>query len=220
MINQLHKLMHQPRRGWDPVGAAYARDYAATQTVDPLVAAQFRAAIGAFSGKRVLDLGAGAGQYAAEFASAGADVTCLDISRAYLDIARTSCDARGVRCRYVLGYLEDAFTLTGGGFDAIFCNICWYYGVSDGRLARSVARSLAPGGTLFVRTHTNTRAGAEGRARLWRRVYDRFGYKVGHLLPPPGRVAAACRSAGLEVIEARDEADGIELTIARRRALA
>lgn len=218
MINQFHKLLHDPRRGWDPVGDAYARQYAMTQVVDLRVADQFRAAVGALAGKRILDLGSGAGQYAADFAAAGAAVTCLDISRAYLDIARVRCEAQGVRCTFVLGYLDDAYALTGGGFDGIFCNICWYYGVSDGQLARAAAQSLLPGGILFVRTHTSTRTGATGRMRLWRHLYDAVGFKVGHLLPPPGQVARACCAAGLDIGATRTESDGIECTVARRRS--
>lgn len=216
MINELHKLFHDPNRGWDPVGPDYAARYAAAQSVDRRVAVEFSAAVGGLSGKRILDLGSGAGQYGADFALAGAEKTCLDISRAYLAQARQRGEAMGASLEYVLGYLEDCDRLTSGGYDGIFCNICWYYGVSDRALAGSIARSLAVGGILYVRTSTGLYGQPASPLPLKRVLYDRFNWKIGHPYPPSGMVARACARAGLSIVETRNDPDGIELTIARR----
>ena len=102
MINQLHKLLHDPARGWDPISSAYAQEYGAAQTAAEDVVAQFAAATGGLHGKRVLDLGSGVGQYGLAFASQGATVTCLDVSATYLRMARDRFSAAGAHGRCVL----------------------------------------------------------------------------------------------------------------------
>ena len=218
MINLLHKWLHSPSAGWDPVSAEHAAAYAAAHPeADAALVAAFSQAVGGLVGKRVLDLGSGVGQYGLAFASAGAHVTCLDVSRRYLEMARSRFAAAGLPATFVLSYLDDICRNTSGQFDAIFNNICWYYCVSDFSFARAVVRALSPDGVAFIRTNTSAfGAGKSGRAVL-EVLYRRFGLKVGHPYPPPGRLLRAFRSVpGCTATETGSTRE-LEIVVVRRK---
>jgi 2-polyprenyl-3-methyl-5-hydroxy-6-metoxy-1,4-benzoquinol methylase len=195
MINWLHSIFHDPARGWDPIPAAYATDYTAKfARVDGALLARFVELSGGLAGKQIADVGAGPGQYALEFARLGARVTCFDVSRRYLEIAQSRFQHAGLEAEFVIGYMDHIARLGSGRFDAIFNNICWYYCMNDLAFARALLASVRPSGVILVCVHTEASAGASGALRKASYWLNRQLYiKVGHVLPPRGRVASAFR---------------------------
>lgn len=197
MINRLHRLLHDPARGWDPIPASYAERYSISAAADWTFIDWVEKWAGGFAGKRVADIGSGPGQYALEFARRGAHVTCVDVSRRYLEIARRTFLEAGREAEFILAYMDDVGELAPKQFDLIFSNVCWYYCLGDCSFAASLLRALKKGGGVAIRVQN---AASDVNTRSLRRalycVYKRFHWKVGHLFPPRGRVAYAFERQG------------------------
>lgn len=90
MINHLHGRFHQPRKGWDPVPAEHARQYADGECRDfnGAIFDKLEECVNGLNGNRVLDLGGGPDQHSVAFAGRGASVTRHDISRSNMRIAQ------------------------------------------------------------------------------------------------------------------------------------
>lgn len=197
MINWLHSLLHDPRHGWDPISADYASAYGQNAHCDQKVIELFEQAIGGYRDKRIVDLGSGPGHYAAEFARHGAHVTCLDVSATYLAMTEQRMQAAGLKANIVLGYMDHVTRLTSGGFDGAFSHVSWYYCMNDLSFAKRILAALKPGGVALIRT--SIEPADQRRSRVRDLVYwlnRRLCLKVGHPLPPRGRVAFAFHRLG------------------------
>ena len=136
MINFLFEKLKRPENGWDPVPEAHAESYAHNEweNFDPKLIDWIEAQMGPLSGKRVLDLGGGPGQYAVAFAKRGAEVVWLDVSRRYRDFAAARAEEHGVSIKTYLGYMDEAERFVEpDSFDLVFNRICWCYSRSDKR---------------------------------------------------------------------------------------
>src|SRR5690606_32541738 len=112
------------------LGSDYERVYrldpeATRREVDSILAMSGRA-----PGASVLDLCCGVGRHAVEFARRGFDVTGLDISPTFLDVARQKATDAGVRVAWVKGDMreipfQDRFDLVVNLFGA------WGYFATD-----------------------------------------------------------------------------------------
>ncbi|MFO1496836.1 MAG: class I SAM-dependent methyltransferase [Verrucomicrobiota bacterium] len=192
MINYLHKLLHHPERGWDPIPTEYAGRYseAVYQQFTPQLLEYCAAHLGSYEGKRVLDLGGGPGQYSIALAARGADVTWFDISANYRRICEARAAKAGVKVHFEMGYLEDAKRLLGAPFDFVLNRVCWQYSLGDASFAKLVYGLVKPGGYGYVETPTIEFRPVKGLRNLQRQLNARWRIKVGHPAPPPGRVAA------------------------------
>lgn len=220
MINWLHARLHNPLRGWDPVPAAYAAAYADGVTAEASVVDAFESELGGFENKRVVDLGSGPGQYAAEFARRGAHVSCVDVSAAYLAIARRNISLVTGRANFVAGYMDDVAERAGCGFDGAFSNASWYYCMNDFSFAKRIAAALAPGGIVMVRANNERYEQDPGVVRLlvyW--LNRRLAWKMGHPHPPQGRIALAFQRLNGWSVEADYRDPLIDLVIARKPRL-
>lgn len=217
MINWLHSLVHDPRRGWDPIPFAYARDYANCQVADPEVVKQFAAQLDGFVGKEIVDLGSGPGHYALEFLRRGAHVTCIDVSQVYLELARNRIEEAGFQAQYVAGYMDWIDRLLGREVDAIFTNVSWRYCFNDFSFARRLLAALRAQGILFVR-ESNEGATVDGGGHppliYW--LNRNVGLKLGHPRPPLGRIEEALRNAGGTIIAALCTDGVVETVIATK----
>jgi SAM-dependent methyltransferase len=194
MINYLHALLHRPEKGWDPILPAYAAEYSEVQWKQGLnesLLDELDRWVGGFAGRRVLDLGGGPGQYSVAFAKRNADVTWYDVSNAYREIAQKKAFEQNVRIAFSIGYMDEARKLQNQPFDLVFSRVCWYYGFSDSSFADVIFDLVKPGGVGYIDTdHSGARASnpsSSVKARTW--LNDRFSIKIGHPLPPHGRVA-------------------------------
>jgi SAM-dependent methyltransferase len=117
---------------------------------------------GDVSGKRVLDLGAGAGENAIAFAASGAHVIALDTSKAQLSLARKLADVAEVRVEFHESDACDLAFLRADSIDLAFAS--GVLGEVDDldRLLRQVHRVLRPG-AAFVFSFDHPMALAIGR---------------------------------------------------------
>jgi 2-polyprenyl-3-methyl-5-hydroxy-6-metoxy-1,4-benzoquinol methylase len=213
LINSLMMKLQPVARGFDPVPRGYAETYAEHEwtNLNTGLIDELERRVGGFQGKRVLDLGAGPGQYAIEFARRGARVTWHDISRNYLAVARSRAAAHGAELDFSLGYLEEAARYLDDPFDFLFNRICWYYCADDFKFARLVRGLIRPGGWGYIDNFIH-HVPSGLSARYW--VNARMGIKIGHPVPPPGRVEKLLRAFGdldLEVIQRSDRSERLFL---------
>lgn len=195
MINRFIAHFQRPESGWDPISPQYAATYAKEHAAhcDETLVDALDAWIGGLSGKRVLDLGSGPGQYAVAFARRGAEVTCHDISRNYLQIAQDRARASGVadRMQFSLGYMDHALRLAPGPWDLVFNRVCWYYAFDDRSFADLIYQLIAPGGYGYIDTHNASfrkeALSPSSAVRTW--INSHVALKIGHPHPPRGRIA-------------------------------
>jgi SAM-dependent methyltransferase len=192
MINRLHSLLNRPENGWDPIPEAWATTYGNRVKDVPetkILIDHLDEWLGGIKGKRVLDLGAGPGQCALEFARRGAQVTWHDVSRRYMEMARGRAQALGVELSLSLGYLEDSRRLASEPFDLVFCRGCWAYCLDDRKFATLIYDLVKPGGHGYVSSNTDRYAKAPGVRRIATALYETTGVKIGHPYPPHGKLA-------------------------------
>jgi SAM-dependent methyltransferase len=190
-VNYLHSLLHRVERGWDPIPASYAQEYAARAWSEtrPAVVERLEQKLGGLKGKRVLDLGGGPAQYSVLFAERGAVVTWHDVSREYEAIARSRAQAAGVNLNFSMGYLEAASRFEAEPFDLVFCRVCAYYSRSDRSFVRMLCSLVKPGGIGYIECNTPAFARPDGLRKLQYWVNEHFYWKIGHPMPPHGRIA-------------------------------
>lgn len=106
--------------------------------------------LGDVSGRRVLDLGCGAGQLAFYLADAGAaEVIGIDASERMLDVARAQW--AHPRVSYRRESMEDA-GFSPGAFDLVVSSLALHYVRDYASLVRHIAHWLTPGGLLVFST--------------------------------------------------------------------
>jgi SAM-dependent methyltransferase len=197
VINWLHSVLHNPRRGWDPISVAYATEYGESLHADQLQVERFEGALGGFAGKRIVDLGSGPGQYAVEFARRGAEVTCIDVSATYLAMAEKRVREAGFKARFIPGYMDNLEKFTHNGFDAAFSNVTWCYCMNDLAFARRVYRAVKPGGLVYVQANIDSYEPTRSyQRRLLYWLNKTLCWKIGHPHPPRGRIAWAFSRLG------------------------
>jgi SAM-dependent methyltransferase len=152
---------------WDSRAAAYGAldfDSIANLEQDPanlalkvsLETEKVFAYLGSISGRTVLDLGAGVGQWAFRFVARGAHrVTAVEYSAALAEIGRREAEARGVRnLEFVVCPAEDYSA--GETFDVVFISGLFVYMNDDQaeQLVATLPRHCRPDTLLLVRDGT------------------------------------------------------------------
>jgi SAM-dependent methyltransferase len=190
-VNFVHSLLCRVEKGWDPISPEYAKEYDefASREIDTALVKRLDSLAVGLAGKRVLDLGGGPGHYSVLFAKRGARVTWHDISRQYEQIARQHAALHGVSLDFSLGYLEEAKKFGPNSFDLIFCRVCWYYCRSDRSFGRLVYSLIKPGGIGYIECDTPAFSKRRGVRRLQQWLNTCLWWKIGHPLPPHGRIA-------------------------------
>lgn len=102
------------------------------------------------AGRRVLDLGCGAGQLAKYVAEQGAaEVVALDVSERMLEVARAEFAHPRVTHRRLA--IEEA-TFPDGRFELVVSSLAFHYVADYAGLVANIARWLTPGGHLVFST--------------------------------------------------------------------
>jgi SAM-dependent methyltransferase len=109
-------------------------------------------ALGLDPGMRVLDVGCGPGRHALALARRGLEVTGVDLSPEFVELARTTADGEGLAARFVVGDVREL--AYDSEFDAAICLCQGGFGLLGGRdepavLARIVA-AVRPGGGVAI----------------------------------------------------------------------
>ena len=132
------------------LGPAYLRNaftLGTEQEVDFLVEA-----LGLAPGSRVLDVGCGPGRHSLALARRGVEVTGVDLSPDFVELARAAATAEGLTATFVVGDVREL--PYDSQFDAVICLCQGGFGRLGGRdeaavLTRIVA-ALRPGGGLAL----------------------------------------------------------------------
>ncbi|HLC03744.1 MAG TPA: 50S ribosomal protein L11 methyltransferase [Anaerolineales bacterium] len=144
-------------------------------------------------GMRVADVGCGSGILAIAAGLLGAGpILALDVDPVAVRVTEQNLEASGIHgsARVELGSLpelQEAVRQSGRGFDVILANIL--LDVLRALLAGGIAEALAPGGVIIL---------------------------SGILDVQEPDLLEACRDAGLELVEAREEADWRALTLKQK----
>ncbi|MGA0706040.1 MAG: methyltransferase domain-containing protein [Steroidobacteraceae bacterium] len=110
----------------------------------------------AWSGREVLELGCGIGLDIVRFASAGAEVTGVDLSEVALDLAQRNCQVSGVTARLLQADARQ-LPFRSESFDLVEAFALLPYVKDPGQLVSEVARVLRPGGVaLFMAYHSRS----------------------------------------------------------------
>ncbi|WP_119717859.1 bifunctional 2-polyprenyl-6-hydroxyphenol methylase/3-demethylubiquinol 3-O-methyltransferase UbiG [Cognatilysobacter tabacisoli] len=155
----------------------------------------------ALRGARVLDVGCGAGLLSEALASAGADVTALDLAPELIKVAKLHRLETGVQVEYREQSVESLAEQAPASFDAITCMEMLEHVPDPGSIIRACATLLKPGGRLFLSTLNRTPAafalavvGAEYVARLLPKGTHQYRDFI-----KPSELAAWLRAAGLQL---------------------
>ncbi|HEX5614683.1 MAG TPA: class I SAM-dependent methyltransferase [Acidimicrobiia bacterium] len=102
-------------------------------------------------GMRLLDVGCGPGRHSLAFARRGLDVTGVDLSPDFVDLARAAARDEGLdHCRFEVADVRD---LEARDFDAVICLCQGGFGLlagDDGVAFARIAAALCPGGRLAL----------------------------------------------------------------------
>jgi ubiquinone/menaquinone biosynthesis C-methylase UbiE len=121
------------------------------------------------AGERVLDLGCGAGDLAADLARAGAQVTAADVAQAALDRA----GRRHPELELRLIDIDEPLPFTDGSFDAVWSSEVIEHVADTARWLSEVRRVLVPGGRVLLTTPSH------GRLRLLAGGIERYSEPLG-----------------------------------------
>lgn len=137
---------------------AMAEAYAADNLDSPFNAYYERPAtqhlLGAVTGKRVLEVGCGAGPLTEWLVDHGAAVTAMDLSP---EMVRLALDRLGDRCRILVGDLAEPLAFApDASFDLAVASLVFHYIRDWGGPLRELRRLLTPEGALIFSTHHPT----------------------------------------------------------------
>ncbi|WP_245678425.1 class I SAM-dependent methyltransferase [Chondromyces crocatus] len=131
----------------------------------------FQAIFGSVRRLRVLELGCHLGATGIVLASLGAEVTGVDISEKYVELAQLNAARHGLGDRVRVMHLPDTTRMPfeSGSFDVISCNSVLEYVPPEilGAVQREIDRVLAPGGYVVVLGTSNRLWPKESHSARW-----------------------------------------------------
>lgn len=170
------------------------RNYAKGRPLKPAEAAMWMAAFAAHCPSsrpmRVLDLGCGTGRFCPPLANAFGDVVGVEPSERMRETAER--DNAHPRVRYLAGRAEE-IPLPDGSVDLALMMLSYHHVQDRAAAAREIARVLAPGGRLLIRSVFSDRMPHID----WHAFFPRAGEIERAMFPTTGEVIDAFAPAGL-----------------------
>jgi SAM-dependent methyltransferase len=105
-----------------------------------------------YSGRRVLEVGCGAGVDLARFARGGAAVTGVDIASSAIDLARANFEQQRLDGQFHVANGEQLM-FPDGSFDLVYAHGVVQYTSEPRRLVEECRRVLAPGGSAIFQVY-------------------------------------------------------------------
>ena len=193
-IQKFEALAH---RWWDPEG-----DFKPLHDINP-VRLNFIAERAPLEDTNAVDVGCGGGILAESMAAAGARVTGMDMAGSPLSVARLHAMETGVQVEYLESTAEALAAERPGQYQVVTCLEMLEHVPDINSTIAACAELAAPGAQLFFSTiNRNPKAwalaivGAEYVLGLLPRGTHEYAKFI-----KPHELAAAVRSAGLEVVE-------------------
>ncbi|MEQ8798703.1 MAG: bifunctional 2-polyprenyl-6-hydroxyphenol methylase/3-demethylubiquinol 3-O-methyltransferase UbiG [Salinisphaeraceae bacterium] len=143
---ELAKFDALAQRWWDPEG-----DMRPLHDINPARTAWIERQVG-LAGKRVLDVGCGAGLLSEAMARAGADVTGIDLAPGLIEAATAHAADGGLAIRYRCQSTRDLAAENAGGFDLVTCPEMLEHVDEPGVIVDDCARLVKPGGAVVFST--------------------------------------------------------------------
>ena len=190
-----YKIFRNQFFNWDPVTGDYQIRYANKDRLNKISQQTFEMLeeqMGSLAGKKVLDLGGGAGNYSFQFLKYGSEVTWTDISKNMKKIAQENflyLDMEKSKIRFYTlnpNYLEKIEE----NFDLIFLRLTWLYSFNDKKFAYQILNKLNSNGFVYILTNNidfkdNEHTFAD-KLKIF--LYIKMGIKLGHPHPPIGKL--------------------------------
>lgn len=102
-----------------------------------------------YKGKKVLDVGCGLGTDLSRFASAGAEVTGIDIAPRAVELAQTNFSQRALDGQFELMDGE-AMRFDDNTFDFVYCHTVLHFTPHPEKMVNEIYRVLKPGGSALM----------------------------------------------------------------------
>jgi SAM-dependent methyltransferase len=152
----MHSFRDQNRRAWDRLaetGSQFARVATDEECAQPLQTLDSRGWLPASVARsKVLCLASGGGWQSILYATAGADVTVVDLSPSMLALDDREARRRGLSLRLLQQSMDDLSGLADASFDIVHHPVSTCYIRDLAAVYREVARVLKPGG-LYISQH-------------------------------------------------------------------
>ena len=225
MFNILLSKFQNPKKGFDPISKQYAKryfeeTYRLKSRIDKNLLALLKKTID-IKGKRVVDLGAGPGQYTLLLAKEGADVHYHDISHNFVKLAIKRADQEGYSFTHTIDYIDHI----RGPYDVIFNRGAFNYCFDDKKFVNILYHQLNKGGIYFGILVNENQVFSTKKAPLFSKktllyiqfwLNDIFNIKLGHPFTSKRKIKNIFETSPFEILRLEDY--GVQtLVIARKK---
>ncbi len=195
---EIEKFSALASRWWDTES-----EFKALHDINPLRLDYIQQQCGGLKGKKVLDIGCGGGILSEAMATAGGEVTGIDMAEMSLDVARMHLHETGLQVDYHLATAEQFCAQHAGQFDVITCMEMLEHVPDPTSIMNAAARALKDNGRLLVSTlNRNAKSflfaivGAEYILNLLPKGTHEYQKFI-----KPSELANVARKNGLEVLD-------------------